>query len=482
MQPIDTKADSPAVSPDLPSPRDFGSAENTFATSDSRTWAIRIGSFLVPLGHAAAQNVVTVLGLRFLTDNLALSATVAGLMFAAIKIYDALTDPLVGTWSDRSKSRWGRRIPFLFAGGLAMPVGLALLFGVSDGMSILAAQAMVMLALVIHATGYTLLTIPGFAMVIEASSDSYERTKLMSFRTYGNAVGTLIGTTLPAWLLTMFGASRSGHFLMAVVVGAIVFVAIMVAVRLLRRAPRTVPPENSQSVFNVFRQWKLAWDNIPFRLLAITHVFLLFGTAIGTASLAYFTRYVLNTGDGALGTYFAAATVGTVGAMPVWVRLSRAFDKKHCYMFAMAAFGAIHLTWLNAGPGESDFLIIARAILSGVAGGGMILNAYAMLSDAVRYDFVHNGERREGSFAGFTTLLDKLSAAAALAIMGSFLSYMGYNSSAAGAATPQGDDAIMAITLCVSIFPAVSMLAAILVLSRYDLDPEVLRQQEESLS
>ncbi len=446
---------------------------------DSRTWAIRIGSMLVPLGHAAAQNVVTVLGLRFLTDNLAISATVAGFMFAATKVYDALTDPLIGTWSDRSRTRWGRRLPFLFAGGIAMPLGLALLFGTPDGMSILAAQALVMLGLLFHATGFTLLTIPGFAMVIEASTDPYERTKLMSFRTYGNAIGTLIGTTLPAWLLTIFGSGRDAHLLMSVIVGSIVFAAIMLAVRLLLRAPRTVPPAGSRSALKIIRQWKLTWDNLPFRVLAITHVFLLFGTAIGTASLAYFTRYVLQSGDFALGTYFAAATVGTVGTMPIWVRLSKSFDKKYCYMVAMAMFGAIHLTWLAAGPNESDLAIMARAAMSGVAGGGMILNAYALLSDAIRYDFLHSGERREGSFAGFTTLLDKLSAAAALALMGVFLSSMGYNSSSTGTALAQGESALWAITLCVSVFPAIAMLAAIAVLSRYNLDPEQLRRQEE---
>lgn len=447
---------------------------------DSSTWAIRIGSFLVPLGHAAAQNVVTVLGLRFLTDNLALSATVAGLMFAAVKIYDAITDPLVGTLSDGSRTRWGRRLPFLFAGGIAMPLGLALLFGTPDGVSIMAAQALVLVGLLIHATGYTLLTIPGFAMVIEASTDPHERTKLMSYRTYGNAVGTLIGTTMPAWLLTIYGAGRSGHLVMALAVGAIVLVAIMLACRLLRDAPRTVPPETGRSEWNLLLQWKLAWGNLPFRILAITHVFLLFGTAIGTASLAYFTRYVLASGDGSLGTYFAAATVGTVGAMPVWVWLSRKFGKKQCYMAAMAIFGTVHLTWLGAGPGTGEIGVMVRALLSGLAGGGMILNAYAMLSDAVRYDFIHSGQRREGAFAGFTTLLDKLSAAAALAVMGGFLSAMGYRSSTGASAIEQGGSALWAITMCVSVIPALAMLAAILVLSRYRLDPDELRAQEEN--
>ena len=452
----------------------------TATSPHSSTWSIRIGSFLVPLAHAAGQNVVNVLGLRFLTDNLAISASIAGMMFAAIKIYDGITDPLVGTWSDRSSSRWGRRLPFLFAGGLAMPLGLALLFGTPDTPSILMAQALVMLALIIHATGYTLLTIPGFAMVVEASTDHHERTRLMSYRTYGNAVGTLVGTTLPAWMLASLGTGGFGHFAMALAVGLIVLVATVLAVRLLRNAPRTVASADRQTGFNLIEQWRLAWRNRPFRLLAITHIFLLFGTAIGTASLAYFTRYVLEAGDGALGTYFTAATVGTLAAMPGWVLLARMYDKKYCYIAAMAMFALLHLSWMLAGPGESDLAISARALLTGAAGGGMILNAYALLSDAVRFDYLNSGERREGAFAGFTTLLDKLSAAAALAVMGAFLSYAGYKSSASGVAVAQSVSALLAIKLCVAAVPAASMLAAILVIARYDLDPAELGRIEEA--
>lgn len=445
-------------------------------------WRIRFGSLLVPVAHAAGQNVVTVLGLRFMTDSLAISAGAAGLIFAMVKIYDGLLDPTVGAWSDRANTRWGRRLPFLFAGGLAMPLGIALLFGAPDLGSVLIAEVFVALALLIHATGYTLLTIPGFAMVVEGSPDSHERTRLMAWRGYGNAIGTLIGSTLPAWLLSLMGPGRPGYLVMAVVIGAIVLAATLGAVTLLRDAPRTVPPPGDRRAQGLVWQAKLAWANRPFRLLAIAHVFLLFGTAIGSAAMAYFSRYVLKAGDGWLGTFFMLATIGTVVTMPVWVRVSRVIGKKAAYMTALALYGLLHLTWLLAGPGESQILLGVRATMLGVAGGGMILCAYSMLSDAVRYDFIQSGERREGAFAGFTTLFDKLSAAAALAAMGGFLSIMGYVSSSSGTAAPQGDAAVLAIRLCESIIPALSMLGAFLAVSRYDLDPATLVDPEGTVA
>lgn len=452
----------------------------TAKTYDSSTWQIRIGSFLVPLAHAAGQNVVMVLGLRFLTDSLAISAGVAGLMFALIKIYDGLTDPIIGAWSDMSTTRWGRRVPFLLAGGVAMPLGLAMLFGTPDFGSIIMAQAFVLLAMVIHSTGYTLLTIPGFAMVVEASSDHKERTRLMSWRVYGNAVGTLLGTTLPAWMLSRLGTDRSDHLAMALVVGGIVFLSTLLAVKLLSKAPRTVPKPGQKRGYSIISQGRMAWANRPFRTLAIAHFFLLFGTAVSTGALAYFTRYVLQAGDGILGTYFLVATIGMVGSMPIWVRVSDKITKKWAYILAMALFGAVKFSWMFAQTGESVQLVAVRGLFAGFSGGGMILCAYALLSDAVRYDFVRNGERREGAFAGFTTLLDKMSSAVAPAAMGIFLSAMGYVSSTDGGSVEQGPDALMAIRICVTILPALAMGAAILVMSRYDLDPAKHIEPEET--
>jgi GPH family glycoside/pentoside/hexuronide:cation symporter len=423
------------------------------------------------------MNVVTMLGLRFLTDSLAISAGAAGTIFALVKVYDGLLDPAVGAWSDRFRSKWGRRLPFLFAGGLAMPLGLAMLFGAPSFSSLLLAELFVALALAIHATGFTLLTIPGFAMVVEASADHHERTRLMAWRVYGNSAGTMLGTSVPGWMLASLGPSRQGHLVMALTIGGIVFAATLVAVRLLRDAPRTEAATSGER-YSLKRQARLAWANRPFRLLAIAHVFLLFGTATGSAGMAYFSRYVLKAGDGWLGTYFLVATLANLVTIPLWVRLSRSIGKKAGYILAMAIYGGMHLLWLTAGPGEAQWLLTLRAAVMGTGAAGMILCAYAMLSDAVRFDYVQSGERREGAFAGFTTLFDKLSAALALAVMGWFLAAMGYVASVSGGTAPQTESAVLAVRLCVSLFPAASLLCAILAISRYDLDPSSLEAAE----
>ncbi|HWU03845.1 MAG TPA: MFS transporter [Novosphingobium sp.] len=442
-------------------------------------WRIRCGSLLIPLGHAAAQNIVTLLGLRFLTDNLGVAAAAAGMIFAVVKIYDGLLDPAVGAWSDNfgwnwARERWGRRLPFLFAGGLAMPLGVVLLFGAPDFGSVLVAELFVTLALIIHATGYTLLTIPGFAMVVEASEDHHERTRLMAWRVLGNSIGMLIGSALPARLLAVWGEDRHAHLGMSLVIAGIVLVAVLVAVWCMRDAPRTVPSQTAPARFSLARQARLAWANRPFRTLAMAHVLLLLGTAIGSAALAYFSRYVLQKSDAWLGSYILVATIATVASMPLWVRGTAIVGKKAGYMGAMTVYGLMQLAWLTATPAEAMSVQVVRAAIIGVASGGMILCAYAMLSDAVRYDYIQSGERREGAFAGFTTLFDKLSAALALALMGWILAGMGYAPSVHGTGAVQSASALLGIRICLAVIPALSMLGAVLIVAGYHLDPASL--------
>lgn len=456
--------------------------QTAIARRAASAWKLRAGFILVPFVHSAGMNIVTLLAFRFLTDNLAISAAAAGAIFALVKVYDGFLDPALGALSDRTRSPWGRRLPFVFAGGLLMPLAIAMVFNTPDFSSVILAQIFLTVALMLHASAYTALTIPGLAMLVEATDDYHERTGLMAFRVVGNSMGVVLGSTFPAWLLSYWGATREGHSRMSLVVAGLVLVAGMAAVWCLRNAPATVPQAESgkAKAYNLLDQLALAWANMPFRILAITHIFVLFGASITSIGSSYFSKYVLRVGDGWLGTYYMIATAGSLAAMPFWVWASRRLGKKTAYMLAMAAFGALHLAWITARAGEPYPLLATRAVLIGAASAGVILCAYSMMSDAVRYDFIVSGLRREGAFSGFTSLIDKLSAAASIAIMGGFLTQMGYVASRAGAAATQPDSAIQAIYICLAIAPALAMLGGILVVSRYSLDESRLLEADAS--
>jgi GPH family glycoside/pentoside/hexuronide:cation symporter len=439
-------------------------------------YKLRAGFVLIPICHSAGMNLITMLAFRFITDNLAISAGAAGLMFALVKIYDGILDPLVGAWSDKLKSPFGRRLPFIFAGSVLMPLSIVAVFGAPDFGSVVIAQVLITLALMVHATAYTALTIPGFAMAVEATDDFDERTSLMAYRVFGNSVGTLIGTALPAWLLSYWGATREGHLLMALVIAGIILAAGVACSVLMLDAPRTQrDPRQDKVSLGMAGQMRLAWQNQPFRVLAIAHIFVLFAVSIGSSSGAYFSKYVLGLPDAYLGSFYSLMTVGSVGSMPVWVWACRKLGKKVAYMVAMGGYGLLHVLWATGSGHEAVALLVLRGLLTGVTAGGVILCAYSMMSDAVRYDYITSGLRREGAFAGFTTLFDKLASAAALSVMGIFMGRMGYISST-GAHVTQPASAVLAIKLCITVLPPAAILAAILVVSRYSLTPRMLEE------
>ena len=438
-------------------------------------WRVKFGFVTLPIAHSAGFNVVMLLAFRFFTDNLAISAAAAGFLFAVVKVYDGLLDPAVGAWTDRFKSRWGRRLPFVAAGGVMMVGGVLMVFSPPDIASPLLMKIFLGFALLLHATGYTALTIPGLAMLVEASKDYHARTTLMAWRVFGNSIGVVIGSTMPALLLVYWGAGRQGHTNMAMMVAGAVALATVLTLLTLANAPRTTPDADAEAVrYRLKDQIKLAWDNHPFRLLAFAHMFVLAGTAVTSAAGAYFTRYVLDLPDSYLGSYYMVAMIGSVATMPAWVWFSRKVGKKGAYITAMASYGIMHLLWFTATKGEAMELLGFRALLTGIAAGGMILTSYSMMTDAVRFDYLRSGLRREGAFAGFTTLLDKLSAAAGIALMGFFLQYRGYAATINAADASQPDSAVNAILICLTIVPFVAMICAGLIVSRYRLDEEDL--------
>jgi GPH family glycoside/pentoside/hexuronide:cation symporter len=251
-------------------------------------------------------------------------------------------------------------------------------------------------------------------------------------------------------------------------------VAGLGAVLLLRDAPRTTPDRDAvKQRYSMVTQARLAWANVPFRQLATAHIFVLFGTAVASMGSAYFSKYVLKFPDSMLGSYYMVVTIGSVASMPLWVRVSKATSKKTAYIAAMIGYAACNGAWALMSGATPLPILAVLAFAAGLSGGGVILNAYSMMSDAMRYDYITSGLRREGAFAGFTTLFDKLSAALGISVMGVFLSAMGYVVSKSGTVV-QPPTAILAITVCVTVVPAITMAAAIAAIRNYRLDEAAL--------
>lgn len=139
-----------------------------------------VGWGLGTLPMAIYFNSFNILALRYFTDFVGLTAAAAGFLIGISKLYDAFSDPVMGMISDRTRTRLGRRRPYVLAGGLLCGLSLYVLFSAPTGMSESQAFWYVAAALIMYATSYTVYNIPYMAMPAEITTDARQRSSMMT--------------------------------------------------------------------------------------------------------------------------------------------------------------------------------------------------------------------------------------------------------------------------------------------------------------
>lgn len=433
----------------------------------------RFGWGLGSMSVSLMFNATSLLMLYYLVNVAGLGAALAGLVIGVAKIYDAITDPLMGTISDRTHSRIGRRRPYLLTGALVSALSFVLIFHLAyfQGESYL--LVIVIVALLLNATGYTIFSVPYMAMPAEMTGNYHERTSLMSYRIAAVAAGQLFASVVGPRLLQTFGTGVEGHAIMSWILGAIIFAGGAVCFWMTRDAPfesrfQTATP------MGITRQLKTAWENRPFMLLLGIKLTHLFGLAVFISVLPFLFIRVMQVPIGYLSYYFLAQGSLMMVSQPLWVSVSRKVGKRGTYLITAAIYSAAGLSWLLAGQGEPAAAIVARGLIAGFGAGGLLLVGQSMLPDTMEYDYQLSGQRREGILSGVYTTIEKISFALGPALTGLLLGAAGYVQSAApGAEQPEAVKVV--IYLCASVIPIVSLAIGCLLLLGYNLTEERLK-------
>lgn len=434
-----------------------------------------IGWGVGTLGISVMFNTLNVLMQRFATDYLGVLAVTWGAIYLGAKIYDAVTDPVMGIISDRTRNRWGRRRPYLLVGGLLAATAFWGLFHAPATTTSNQAVLLLTLLMLLYSTGYTIFNVPYMAMPAEMTTGYQARSHLVSFRVYAIGLGTIAGISGAPLLISALGGGRQGHESMAAIY-ALIIVASSVACFVLTREARQTPRVRDSGLRFTQRMALLA-GNRPFLLLLGVKFTQLAGLALNQAVLIYFMIHVLGRGYAFLGLYGLVASVCLLLAPLLCLRAARSWDKRAIFIFASAFYAVVMLTWLLSGPQEATALILLRGALLGLSGGAMLMMGQAMLPDTIGYDRARSGLNREGIFAGIYTTAEKLAFAAGGALASFILGYLGYQSSTTGYAA-QPDSAVFAIYLCLGPLPAALALLSCAFLWPYDLDEKKLREME----
>jgi GPH family glycoside/pentoside/hexuronide:cation symporter len=390
------------------------------------------------------------------------------LLFAA-KIVDAVLAPICGSLSDRTRSKMGRRRPYLLAGAVVSALALMVLFNPPelgrDGLLYFTAFGLFLLAL-----GYTLFNVPYIAMPAEMTDSPHERTSIMTWRVTFVAVGQLV-VVLATLLIQPFGGGRIGYGRVGFLLAGIVFLTMLVTFLATRTARATTPTATNMGAAE---RWSAAFRNRPFVTLILAKILQLIGLSSLTASLLFFVTGVIGASEGTVAIYGLTATVATIATMPLWSKISRRLGKRTTYMLGCAGFALVTFSWIFAVRGEPISLIVLRGALVGVFTGGILLMGQSILPDTIDYDARRTGLRREGVYAGAYSFVEKTSMAVGPLLVGWILQLFHFAPSA-GPEIIQSAAALQGIYIGMAVLPAALYLASVVPLFFYDLTDEKLR-------
>jgi Na+/melibiose symporter-like transporter len=429
------------------------------ATAERLPARTRFGYALGSLSTGAFGTVPGLLLLPYLTDTLAVSASVAGLLVLLPKAWDVVFNPIAGRISDRTITRIGPRRPYLIGGGIALAVCFAGLFAGPDTGSARLDVLYVAGMFLLCATAFAFFQVPYNALPAELTADPVERTRLTAWRIAVLAIAILVsGAGAPAVRDAIGGTA--GYRVMGVAVGVVIVLGAVGVFVGTARAPRAkVLPSVStwREVFAAIR------DCRPFRWLLGAFVVQAVGIGTLLAGVDYVARVAI--GDKSVQPLlFAAFVAPALLVMPVWQRVAGRYGKRVGYLIATFVFTAGVLGLLGARVLPTA-AVVASAAVVGVGYAGMQVFPLSMLPDVISAEERRTGQIRAGLFAGVWTAGETLGLALGPALYGLVLAMGGYVSSA-GTDVTQPAGAVTAVVLGAGLVPALFALGGLPLLRR----------------
>ena len=404
---------------------------------------------------------------KFYADTIGLPLGFLGLIVLLSRFWDAVTDPLIGQLSDRSRSRFGRRRPWLLAGGLPLAITFAAVCMPPAAASSAFAGWWFAVTTFLLFFFWTIIVVPYEALGAELTFVYDQRNRLFACREGGMLLGTVVAAVLPVLIIRWLPADslpalaqRLQFRILGVVYALGLLPALLLAVSRLRELRLTaaqMPPR-----FSVFAVLELL-RNRPFRILLLAYTVSALGSQLPATLVLFFVEQVLGSPHGAL-FLLLYLLVGLCG-VPFWVRLARHTDKRPAWIAAMAVNTVAFAGVLMLGHGDTVWYAVLITISALGLGGTLVLPA-SMEADVIDTDELQTGWRREGLFSGVWSISRKLAAALGAATGLAVLGWCGY---VAGGAQPQPPGALLALRLLYAGVPCLCNALAILLAWRYPL-------------
>ncbi|MGZ8310462.1 MAG: MFS transporter [Allosphingosinicella sp.] len=395
--------------------------------------------------------------LFYYTDVLGLSPSLAGWIFGAAVVWDALIDPVMGALANRTRSKWGRYRPFLLFVAVPLALSWSLIF-LPTGLT---GWPLVFYALGTHflfRTVYTIAAMPYLALSAAMTEDSGERSSLAAFRLVFQALAGVLAAFATLKLAASLGSGQMGWFFVALAYGTAA-AALMLLVFL---TAREVSFGQGLKVRPSFGEMiRVLRANRPFWLVCGAFLIGSVGFVFFNKSLPYWAKYGMGIDN--FGPFLGVLAIGITFTIPLWAWVTRRTSKRTTFLAGSGvSFVACVGLWF-APETQSGWMPLVA--LLGAGNGGVILPSWAMMPDTVEYGEFRTGTRGEGAAFGFVSFVQKASLGLAAGTLGETLSWIGYRAN-----VPQTAETLASMKAMMLGVPAVFYLGAAAFILFYPLD------------
>ncbi|MDT8285381.1 MAG: MFS transporter, partial [Thermovirgaceae bacterium] len=356
-----------------------------------------------------------------------------GLAIGITRVWDAFLDPVMGAISDSTRSRFGRRKPYLLSGALVAGILFGLMWQVPLGLSATSYFIFLTVCLILFYTGFTVFTVPYHALGYEMTADYHDRTGVMSYRMLFNMVGNICaGWLLAATQHDIFDNMLQGARFVGPATGLIFILCGIAPVIFVKERFHQPAPTIGEKKLSIVISLLATLKDKAFQVFIALTILMLGGWTFATSIIVFINvSYVfpgdLKTSSILVGTMVVVQTVSAAVALPLATRLSRKFGKIGILKFSFSlqflhAFSA----WFLITPAY-PYLQLVAYVFGAVANVTYYLMLHSVTSDICDADELSNGTRREGMYGAVITWIQKLSVSVAIALVGVALVAAGFD-------------------------------------------------------
>lgn len=424
-------------------------------------------------GFSMCHTIISLLYGIFLVDVAGLTPELAAGVLFAVRSWDYINDPLIGYLSDRMRSRWGRRRPFLLFGFIPFMIAFILLWWRPPVESLSLLALYYGAAYLFFETASTFTYMPYFALTPELTQDYDERTSLTSYRMVFSILGGLVAFIIPLSIIgEMHPDNKDRVMLMAAIFGIAGGLPLLLTFLGTRERSEYAAREQPRLLDSV----KAAFKNRPFLFAAGIFLFTWLAIDIIESMLLFFLKYRLDMesqSDLISGVIFITAMI----SLFFWTWTSKRWDKRYAYIAGMVFLASAVLFLIFMDPGWGLSLVIVLAVVAGIGVGAAHVLPWAIIPDAVEWDEYETGCRHEGMFYSLVTLMRKISGSLAIPAALLVLGRSGYIANAA----VQDPGAVRAIQIMMGPVPTVLLLVGILFALVYPLGRDLHNEMRKEL-